>query len=143
VGEWLPGGLFSRDAKIYTERRFGNSRFDFYIEDGTRTAYLEVKGVTLEEDGVVSFPDAPTERGVRHLRELESCLKQGHEAYAVFVIQMDRARVFMPNGSTHREFEEALCHAQAAGVKVLAYSCRVAPDSMSIADPVKVRLKGE
>lgn len=141
VKEWLQAGnLFSKDAKICPERTYGESRFDFYIEDGGRKIFMEVKGVTLEEEGVCSFPDAPTERGVKHIRELQKCLQDGYEAYIFFVIQMSPVKYFEPNDRTHPAFGEALREAAAAGVHVMARDCKITKDSMEIRNEVEVRL---
>lgn len=139
--EWLPkSGLFSSEAVIRREVRWGNSRFDLYVEDGVRKAFLEVKGVTLETDGLARFPDAPTQRGVKHLRELCACLQEGYEAYVLFVIQMKGVYRFSPNEATHPAFAEALREAAAAGVKVIAMDCIVTPDSLCIDQAVPVVL---
>ncbi|MBR5252763.1 MAG: DNA/RNA nuclease SfsA [Clostridia bacterium] len=139
--EWLRGGgLFSHEAKIRREVKWGDSRFDFYIEDGDRRAFLEVKGVTLEDDGVAMFPDAPTERGVKHIRKLTRGVGEGYEAYILFVIQMHGMREMRPNDVTHPEFGEALRTASAAGVNVLAVECVVTPDSIVAEGTVKVKL---
>ena len=131
--EWLRRGeLFSENAVIRREVKYGNSRFDFYIEDGERKAFLEVKGVTLENDGVASFPDAPTERGVKHLKELAGCLKDGYEAYMLFVIQMKGVHSFRPNDERHKAFGDALREAVKEGVRVIVTDCEVAPDSLTI-----------
>ena len=107
--EWIvQGNLFSEKAVIKTEVKYGNSRFDFYIEDGGIKAFIEVKGVTLEENNIALFPDAPTERGVKHINELCSCLKEGFEAYIVFIIQMKGVNSFSPNIKTHQAFVDAL-----------------------------------
>ncbi len=141
AAEWLPhSGLFSTTAVIRREMRCGNSRFDVYVQDGDRRAFVEVKGVTLEQDGVVRFPDAPTERGVKHLRELTACIKDGYEAYILFVIQMSEATVFSPNDDTHPAFGAVLREAAAAGVHVLAMMCDVTPDSLAIASPVPIQV---
>ena len=131
VKEWLQAGnLFSEQAKIYSEKKYGESRFDFYIEDGDRRAFMEVKGVTLECDGVCRFPDAPTERGVKHIKELVKCMEDGYEAYILFVIQMSPVKYLEPNDVTHKAFGDALDAAIEAGVKVLMLPCFV--DSTSI-----------
>ncbi len=130
--EWLCGGIFDENAILRSEVAFGSSRFDFCIEKGEKTSYLEVKGVTLEEDGIALFPDAPTERGVKHINELIECIKFGYEAYILFVIQMKGVVLLRPNDTTHRAFGDALRRAAAAGVKVLASDCIVTPDSMVI-----------
>lgn len=139
--EWLPkSGLFSKKAKIRREVTFGNSRFDLYVEDGERKAFIEVKGVTLENDGIAMFPDAPTERGVKHLNELVSCLEDGYEAYILFVVQMKGVKLFKPNDITHRAFGDALRDADKSGVNVLAYDCIVTEESIEIRNPVNVKL---
>lgn len=135
--EWLPSsGLFSGGAVIRRETVYGKSRFDFYIEDGSRKAFLEVKGVTLESGGTASFPDAPTERGIKHLDELAKCIDDGYEAYILFVVQMKEIHRFTPNRETHPEFAEALKRAQTAGVKILVRDCIVTEDSLKIDDEV-------
>lgn len=139
--EWLRKGiLFSKEARVRREVKYGNSRFDFYIEDGERKAFLEVKGVTLEEDGIASFPDAPTERGIKHIRELMQCLQEGYEAYILFVIQMKEITKFRPNDKTHPAFGEALREAQRAGVKIMAVDCLVTAESIEADAPVFVKL---
>jgi sugar fermentation stimulation protein len=144
AAEWLPGSRwFSRDARVRREVRHGRSRFDLYIEDGKRKAFCEVKGVTLEENGIARFPDAPTERGIRHLQELEECLREGIEAYLLFVIQMKGVRLMMPNDRMHPAFGEALRHARAAGVKILAVDCQVTPESMAADREIPVELTPE
>lgn len=141
VKEWLQAGnLFSPQAKIYAEKTYGESRFDFYIEDGPRKAFMEVKGVTLEEDGVCRFPDAPTERGVKHIKELQKCMEDGYEAYILFVIQMSPVKYLEPNDKTHKAFGDALREAAEKGVHVLARDCKVSVDSMEILNEVEVRL---
>ncbi len=139
--EWLKKGtLFSENAVIRREVTFGDSRFDFYIEDGERKAFLEVKGVTLEHNGVALFPDAPTERGVKHINELVSCLEAGYEAYILFVIQMKEIHLFKPHDKMHPEFGEALRNAESSGVKIIAMDCIVTPDSMEIDLPVETEI---
>lgn len=139
--EWLrAGNLFPKGAEVRREVTFGNSRFDFYLQHGARKAYLEVKGVTLEENGVARFPDAPTERGVKHIHELVDCVEKGYEAYILFVIQMSEMRRFSPNDVTHKAFGDALRAAAAAGVQILAMDCSVTPDSLILNAPVPVVL---
>lgn len=139
--EWLKKGeLFGADANIFRERKYGDSRFDFYIEYNGKKAFLEVKGVTLEENGIVMFPDAPTERGVKHINELVSAMSDGYEAYILFVIQMSGVSRFMPNDTTHKEFGDALRRAKARGINILAVECNVSPDSMEITKYVPVIL---
>lgn len=139
--EWLQkGALFSENAKIKREVAYGNSRFDLYIEDGARKAFMEVKGVTLEKDGIAMFPDAPTERGVKHIHELISCLSVGYEAYLLFVIQMKEATLLRPNDEMHRAFGDALRKAEKAGVHILAVDCAVTEGSIEIDERVKTEL---
>ena len=141
AAEWLKkGNLFSKQAVIKREVTFGNSRFDLFIEDGNRKAFIEVKGVTLENDGIASFPDAPTERGIKHVRELISAHNAGFEAYILFVIQMKSINVFIPNDATHRAFGDALREAERSGVKILAYDCLVEESGMKIDEAVKINL---
>ncbi len=126
---------------LRAEQKFGNSRFDFYAETGQNEKwFLEVKGVTLEENGVVRFPDAPTERGTKHLRELCRCVEQGYRACALFVIQMKGPRYFEPNAVTDPEFAKALRFAASHGVQLLAYDCLVSPNSMVLDEAVEIRL---
>lgn len=139
--EWLKkGNIFSENAIIKREVRYGKSRFDFYIEDGKRKIFLEVKGVTLEENGLALFPDAPTERGVKHIEELLACMDEGYEAYLLFVIQMKEMHAFSPNDKTHPDFGRALRKAADKGVKVLAVDCRVGTDYMELDRYIEVRL---
>ena len=141
AAEWLrKGRLFPEDANIQMERRYGNSRFDIYAEAGDRKAFLEVKGVTLEVEGQARFPDAPTERGVKHVRELMGCVQDGYEAYLLFVIQMTGIQSFAPNWDTHPAFGSALQEAARAGVQILAYDCQVRPDEIVLDQPVPVLL---
>ncbi len=155
----LPPLLINMDSQIpndaaeeYLRRKYpngtirrevtkGESRFDFYIEDGDRRIFLEVKGVTLENDGVALFPDAPTERGVKHLCHLADCISEGYCAEVLFVIQMKGVREFRPNDTMHREFGETLRNAAKAGVTVSAVDCIVTEDSISIDSPVPVNLE--
>ena len=141
VGEWLPEcGLFTKNAQIKREVKYRNSRFDFCVEDGKSKSFIEVKGVTLENDGVVSFPDAPTERGIKHINELCKALDDGYEAYIIFVIQMKNVKYFTPNYQTHKEFGECLKTAKKKGVRLLAFDCLVLPDSIKIEDRIKIKL---
>ena len=133
VEEWLgKSGIFSDKAVIEREKTYGDSRFDFRITEEGKVSYLEVKGVTLEKDGTALFPDAPTERGVKHLGELVKCREAGFGAYLVFVIQMKGIKAFSPNDETHRAFGDALRNAIDKGVKCIAVDCIVTPDSMTI-----------
>lgn len=139
--EYLQTGKYIDSiTMIKPEAKYGGSRFDFYVEAGDRRIFIEVKGVTLEESGVVLFPDAPTLRGVKHLNELTQCVGEGYEAHVVFVIQMKNVRYFTPNNKTHPEFGAALIAAQKAGVKIAAMDCMVTENSLYIGDPVPVQL---
>ena len=124
---------------IRPETKYGDSRFDFYLEDdlGNR-AFVEVKGVTLERDGHASFPDAPTERGARHVRELASALKEGYKAYILFVIQMKPIHDIRPNEEHDPVFSEELRKAVSEGVRAVAVDCLVTPDSLRTDEEVKV-----
>ncbi len=141
AAEWLKKDLlFSSDAVIRREVFYGDSRFDFYIEDSDRKAFLEVKGVTLEQDGVAAFPDAPTDRGIKHLRELTDSLKKGYEAYVLFIVQMKEISVLHPNDGTHKAFGDALRNAAKSGVRVLAVDCIVSPQEVYADQFVPVEL---
>ena len=141
--EYLGSGLYLPDVKlIKKEAIYLSSRFDFYVEAGsehkTRKTFIEVKGVTLEVNGTALFPDAPTERGVKHLNELIECTRNGYEAHVVFVIQMKGTNSFSPNYVTHSAFGETLKSAYKAGVKVTALDCIVSADSLHIANPIPI-----
>ncbi len=141
AAQWvMESGFVSEQAVVKMEKTFGNSRFDLYIEDGERKIFMEVKGVTLEDNGVVRFPDAPTERGVKHLKELMTARAEGYEAAVLFVIQMEQVQYLEPNDQTHAAFGQALRQAAEAGVQVLAIDCRIKPDEIVPGKPVKVRL---
>lgn len=141
VKEWLEkGSYFPNLTLVRPEKTFGKSRFDFYIESDTQKAFIEVKGCTLEEDGVVRFPDAPTERGVKHIQELVEALKAGYGAYIIFVIQMKGVLYFTPNDDTHKAFGDALRMADQAGVKILAMDCHVTVDSLELGEFVPVHV---
>ena len=140
--EWAEAGQFVPGLTLLRpETTWGKSRFDFYWELSTqRRGFVEVKGVTLEENGHARFPDAPTERGVKHLEELIAAKEAGYEAAVCFVVQMGDVEWMEPNDRTHPEFGEALRRAAGAGVQVLALDCAVRPDRLDIAGPVEVRL---
>ncbi|MDD3335875.1 MAG: DNA/RNA nuclease SfsA [Eubacteriales bacterium] len=139
--EWAQAGRFLPDLSLLLpETTHGDSRFDFYVEAPNLRGFVEVKGVTLEEDGVVRFPDAPTERGVKHLHGLKRCVGEGYEAWAVFIIQMAGVRWLEPNRKTHPEFADALRESAGSGVHLLALSCQVEPDRLTVDQPVEVRL---
>lgn len=143
VGEWLKKKeLFPELSAVRPETVYGNSRFDFYIENGEEKIFLEVKGVTLEENGVVSFPDAPSDRAVKHVEELIEAKKNGYRVFVLFVVQMQDVRWFEPNREIHPEFAEALCRAAEAGVEMVAYDCLVGTDTLHINRPVPIRLRG-
>ena len=138
--EWLLSGGLGQIADLRPETTQGGSRFDFsFIKDGRR-CFLEVKGVTLETDGICAFPDAPTERGAKHLRELTALANDGCGAYVLFVIQMADVQYLHPNDATDPAFSHALREAAAAGVKILAMDCAVTVDSMTVRGPVEIRL---
>lgn len=140
-GEFLRGGgLGFVPDMVRSECIHGESRFDFYFEYEGKRAFAEVKGVTLEEEGVVRFPDAPTERGIKHLRGLMDCVAEGCEAYAVFVVQMADVKYFEPNRACHPQFADALAEAAKAGVQILVYECEVGFDTLRITKPVKLKL---
>ena len=141
AAEWLKnGGFGTKEILVRPEYKYENSRFDFYLETEGRKAFMEVKGVTLEEDGTARFPDAPTERGVKHIRELMRCLDDGYEAFILFVIQMKGVHAFEPNDRTHPAFGETLREAAGKGVRILAYDCLVKPDEMTIDQRIEVHL---
>ena len=143
-GEWArAGGFVEGSTLLRPETAWGSSRFDFYWEAGRRKGFVEVKGCTLEEDGLAMFPDAPTLRGVKHLRELAAAQQEGYECAVCIVIQMKGCRLFCPNERTHPEFGAALREAAAAGVRVLAVDCQVEPGRLSIDQPVPVCLAME
>ena len=138
--EWLAGGGLGEIENLRAEVFQGDSRFDFAFRKDGIQCFLEVKGVTLETDGVCAFPDAPTERGVKHLEGLTQLCKDGFGAYVLFVIQMEDVRYLHPNYVTDPAFAKALQEAAAAGVQVLAVDCAVTPSTMVIQNPVEVRL---
>lgn len=140
AAEYIPH-LYPDASLVKPEQKVGNSRLDFYIETaGGRKIYMEVKGVTLEQEGVVLFPDAPTERGVRHLQELVSCIGQGYEACVLFVVQMGEVTYFTPNERTHPAFGQALREAAAVGVDIRAVDCTVTEDTVIPNKEVEIRL---
>lgn len=140
VHEWLlEQEPFGTIVCLKPECRYGASRFDFYLETAERKMFIEVKGVTLEENGIVMFPDAPTERGVKHVHELCACLQEGYEAAVIFVIQMEKALYFTPNKRTHAAFAKTLAQAERCGVKILALTCAVTPAAMSIKGAVPIK----
>lgn len=139
--EWVTSsGHFPDLMVLKPESSFRNSRFDFYIRTESQEIMVEVKGVTLEEDGVALFPDAPTERGLKHIADLCSWIEAGHEAYMVFVIQMKDIDYFVPNYATHPDFGQALASAAGRGLKIIALDCEVGFDFITARDFVEVRM---
>lgn len=139
--QWVEeGNLYKNITFLKAEQKYGDSRFDLYVEGDGKKAFIEIKGVTLEKDGIAMFPDAPTERGVKHIRELCHCVEEGYEAYILFVIQMKGVTEFRPNDVTQPEFRQALLEAKAKGVHILAYDCKVGVGSMAIDKEVPVQL---
>ena len=130
--------LFPDAIQIKPEQKYGSSRFDFYIQTREKPVFVEVKGVTLENDGVAMFPDAPTQRGIKHLNELISSLSDGYEAYMLFIIQMSGVREFRANSITHPAFAQTLKKAYDAGVHLIAVDCIVTPDSVTANREVKI-----
>lgn len=140
-GEWVSaGGFLPGVTAVRREYTYGGSRLDFCLETPEGPHFVEVKGVTLEENGRARFPDAPTERGVKHIGELQRAVEAGHRATLVFVVQMEQVESVAPNDETHPAFGEALRRAAAAGVQVRAYACSVTPERISISRPVPVLL---
>lgn len=145
VREWLEQNKspFPEITILKPECTYGSSRIDFYVETAgqqPRKIFIEVKGVTLEEDGIARFPDAPTERGIKHMLELQKAIQEGYESYILFVIQMKGIRWFEPNDLTHPAFGETLRQVHKAGVNILAYDCKVTPEEITLDMPVKVKL---
>ena len=133
--EWVRDGFFVNGLTlIRPETVYGDSRLDLYAEAEGRKIFAEVKGVTLEENGIAMFPDAPTERGLKHVRELIRAVNEGYEAYLVFVIQMSGCRIFTPNKATDPALSSAIREAYDSGVKILCLSCDVTEDSLKISD---------
>ena len=140
AGEWLRNDGLGEISDLRAEVKHGDSRYDFsFVKDG-KTCFLEVKGCTLEHDGVCAFPDAPTQRGAKHLRGLTAAAQEGYGAYVLFVIQMSDVKYIRPHDETDPDFGQALREAAQAGVHILAMDCAVTPDSMKIRLPVPVKL---
>lgn len=137
--EYLPQ-MFENITYVKPECKYGNSRFDIYVETETDKIFIEVKGVTLENDGVVRFPDAPTERGIKHLKELQKAVTEGYKACVLFVVQMDNVLYFEPNRIAHPEFAETLNLASKNGVNVLAYQCHVTSESIIMKNKIPVKI---
>ena len=140
AGEWLASGGLGEISGLRAEVKQGDSRFDFAFDKDEKKCFLEVKGCTLEEDGVCAFPDAPTERGARHIQGLTELARAGYGAYILFVIQMSDVKYIRPHDETDPEFGKALREASQNGVRVLAMDCAVTPDTMEIRLPVLVKL---
>ena len=142
VHEWIASGKYFKDVTlIKPESFYKDSRFDFYVEAGTRKIYIEVKGVTLEKDRTALFPDAPSDRALKHVEELIEAVGKGFEGYVIFVIQMKGPERFMPNREAQPEFADALQRAKEAGVHILAYDCSVSADEIELCEPVEVELQ--
>jgi sugar fermentation stimulation protein len=141
VYDWIvEGNYFEEVSHIQREKTYGNSRFDIYLETPKKKVFIEVKGVTLEEDDIAMFPDAPTTRGIKHIKELTKSIEEGYEAYVIFVIQMDGIIKFKPNDKTHPEFGQALREARRQGLNILAYDCSIEPDRIKMKSEVAVEL---
>ena len=136
LDEFLGGHV----TMVKPETVYGNSRFDLYVEVGERKIFIEVKGVTLETDGVAKFPDAPTERGLKHIRELAKCGKDGYEGMIFFLIQMKGMKYFTPNDRTQPEFRQELRKAKLAGVRIAAFDCIVTDDELWMDQEIEVRV---
>ncbi len=140
--EWiLKSGIFSDNAVIRREVKFENSRFDFFIEDKEEKAFLEVKGVTLRKGNIALFPDAPTDRGIKHIKELIKAKKQGYRTYILFVIQMKGVELFTPNKATHSEFAKVLQEAENEGVEIFATDCIVSSDEIIPDKNIAIRIE--
>ena len=139
--EWIKAGhLFQEKIQVTPEKTYGNSRFDLYVCSEKRKAFIEVKGVTLESDNIARFPDAPTERGARHLMELIEAKRRGYGAGVLFLIQLENVYKFSPNDERDSKFGEALRAAKAAGVDIFAYNCLVTEESIEINQEVEIIL---
>lgn len=140
-GEWIrQGNFFKNVTLVRPEYKYGNSRFDFYIEADGKKILAEIKGVTLEKNGILLFPDAPTDRGVKHVTELIEAKKNGYDTYIFFIIQMKECKYFTPNRETHPEFADALLRAEKSGVGIYAFTCDVQENSLNAMDfaPLKI-----
>ena len=138
--EWLQAGGLGKIEKLKAVSRHGDSRFDFSFEKDGKPCFLEVKGVTLENDGVCAFPDAPTQRGAKHVKELAELAREGYGAYVLFVIQMEGVKYLHPNDLTDKPVGDALRQAEKAGVQILAYDCEITENTMNIHEKVEVKL---
>lgn len=141
VYDWImEGNYFKEVTYIQREKTYGNSRFDIYLEAANKKIFIEVKGVTLEDNDIAMFPDAPTLRGIKHIKELTKSMEEDYEAYIIFVIQMEDIIKFKPNDQTHPEFGEALRSAKSQGLNILAYDCHVKSDRIKMNNPVSIEL---
>ena len=134
------GKLFDNIIAIKTEAKYGSSRFDFFVETAESNVFIEVKGVSLEEEGIAMFPGAPTERGIKHLNQLAACVAAGYEAYVVFVIQMRGVKLLTPSYKIHEAFGHTLAKVMKMGVKAIAFDSLVKPDNIEIDKQVPVLL---
>lgn len=142
VEEWLKSNSFFPDLTyIKREQKYGKSRFDLYFEYNGKKCFMEVKGVTLEEDGIARFPDAPTERGIKHMKELAQCLEDGYEAYIMFVIQMKGVRQFQPNDRTHKAFGDTLREIKKKGVQIMAMDCIASKNYLVLDKEIPIQLE--
>lgn len=132
--------IFNDVISIKQEHKYGNSRFDIYVETKTERIFVEVKGVTLEDDGVVRFPDAPTERGIKHLKELQKAVVDGYRACVVFLVQMNNVKHFEPNVETHPEFANELKRASENGVEIFVYDSIVTPEEITMNNNVEIKM---
>lgn len=132
--------IFDNIKFFRQEFKYGNSRFDIYVETDKSKIFVEVKGVTLENDGIVRFPDAPTERGIKHLKELQKAVNEGYEACVVFLVQMSDVKYFEPNYETHFEFAEALRTARDNGVRIYAFDSIITTDEIKLNNQIEVRI---
>lgn len=132
--------IFNDITYVKQEYKYGNSRFDIYVETKTDKIFVEVKGVTLEDNGVVRFPDAPTERGIKHLKELQKAVSEGYRACVVFLVQMQDVKYFEPNYETHPAFASELKKAYENGVEIFVYDSVVTPDEIKLNKSVKIKM---
>lgn len=139
VAEEYLSELFPNASLIKREQVYEDSRFDFYIENNGRKIFVEVKGVTLEKDGVVLFPDAPTQRGLKHLKGLQKWVSEGNDGIVLFIVQMSDTKYFTPNKETHPEFALQLEEAKNQGVDVIAVECEVTPDTLKATKKIQVK----
>ena len=133
-------GIQEKLIVIKPEQKYGDSRFDFYFKTEMNEGFIEVKGVTLENDGLVEFPDAPTIRGLKHINELIKAKEEGYLAYIIFLIQMEKAKTFKANEKTHKEFAEALEKAKEKGVEIMAFNCKVTETSIKLLEKVEIKI---